>query len=154
MKRYANTGGKGAKKTRRTTNRAKNKRDRDSATWHGLAVLCGMVAFHQVFAFFSGRNLARGPRAAWHDRATLVVAVLSCFGIVIQQFLFYLSSPSRIRRSLGFLGFSFCIVIELKIQEWIDLLLSIDRCYRFSTLFTLFFYALIRVSYCLACVRY
>jgi len=93
-------------------------------------------------------------RAAWHDRATLVVTVLSCFGIVIRQFLFYLSSPSRIRRSLGFLGFSFCIMIELKIQEWIDLLLSIDRCYRFSTLFTLFFYALIRVSYCLACVYY
>jgi len=76
------------------------------------------------------------------------------FWIVIRQFSFYLSSPSRIRRFLGFLGLSFCIVIELRIQERIDWLLSIDRCYRFSTLFTLFFYVLIRVSYCLACVCY
>jgi len=66
------------------------------------------------------REVARGPRAEWHDRATLVVAVLSCFGIVIRQFSFYLSSPCRIRRFLGFLGLSFCIVIELKIQERID----------------------------------
>ena len=44
-------------------------------------VLCGMVAFHQVFAFLSDRNLAWGPRAEWHDRATLVDAVLSCFGL-------------------------------------------------------------------------
>ena len=56
---------------RRTTNRGKNKRGSDRATWHGVAVLCGMAAFHRVFAFLSGGNLARAPRAAWHDRATL-----------------------------------------------------------------------------------